>query len=333
MSAILCIISILFSGCSAVSFWQRVNDDTLALPEPVITPAVTGTVFEGPQQISISSSEEGVTFTYTTDGSNPKTSSTAMTGDLLTIQNSAWVRAYASKQGRDDSPVTSAGYTIRHVYVAGGQVIDVDASPGEYATYWKNGEDHAVAQEESYAYGLDISSTGEAYMCGKYFTGINYEACYWIDGIKQNNLSRETGTQDSIATDIVVLGNDVYISGYYTTATETIACYWVNGAITSLDTGGSTELKSSALCVDGSTIYSAGYYVSAGHKRACYWNGTTKIDLVHPDAATGDAEVLDITFQNGTLYTCGYFLTAPVHKTGKTVFFITADLFILKRYT
>ncbi len=67
--------------------------------------------YVGPQKVTISSTE-GATIKYTTDGSDPKTSSTAITGNIATIDAMTEVRAYAYKEDKFDSDISIARYNI-----------------------------------------------------------------------------------------------------------------------------------------------------------------------------------------------------------------------------
>ena len=83
--------------------------DTVGVPAPEITP--NGGTHEGSVEITLSNSMSGVTIRYTTDGSDPTSSSTQYAGPFNLTSN-ATVKARAYKSGLKDSPVAEAGFTI-----------------------------------------------------------------------------------------------------------------------------------------------------------------------------------------------------------------------------
>ena len=76
---------------------------------PTFTPA--GGTYTEPQQVTISSTAEGASIYYTTDGTAPTTSSALYTG-AITVSSSQTIKAIAVKSGMTDSAVASATYTI-----------------------------------------------------------------------------------------------------------------------------------------------------------------------------------------------------------------------------
>jgi formylglycine-generating enzyme len=96
------------------------------LPAPLITPA--GGTFESPQVVVLSCATAGATIRYTTNGSNPSSTSTLYTVPLQ-IHASQTIKARAFKTGWTQSPVTSASFTINDLlgemtYVHGGTFND-----------------------------------------------------------------------------------------------------------------------------------------------------------------------------------------------------------------
>lgn len=68
--------------------------------------------FLTPQNVSISCATEGATIYYTTNGSNPTTSSSVYSS-ALTISNTTTLKAMAAKSGHQNSAIDSVTYTIR----------------------------------------------------------------------------------------------------------------------------------------------------------------------------------------------------------------------------
>ncbi len=76
---------------------------------PVISPASESST--APIPVTITDSTSGSTIFYTTDGSNPTTSSKRYTG-MFTLTSSATVKAFATATGLTTSAIASATYTI-----------------------------------------------------------------------------------------------------------------------------------------------------------------------------------------------------------------------------
>ncbi|PJI10446.1 MULTISPECIES: cellulose binding domain-containing protein [Clostridium] len=101
---------------SVTTFVGDLNGDT---PTPVPTTtkveAPTMSVVSGTyttaQKVSLSSSTSDAAIYYTTDGSDPTTSSTLYSGPI-TISKTTTLKAIAVKNGMTDSDITSADYTI-----------------------------------------------------------------------------------------------------------------------------------------------------------------------------------------------------------------------------
>ena len=73
--------------------------------------------FNTAQNVTFSSSVAGVSFYYTTDGSNPTTASTLYTGPVA-VSATTTLKAIAAKTGLGNSPVTEGVYTILSPAVA-----------------------------------------------------------------------------------------------------------------------------------------------------------------------------------------------------------------------
>ncbi len=76
---------------------------------PTFSPA--GGTYSSAQSVSISCSTSGATIRYTTNGSDPTSSSTTYTGSI-TVSSSTTIKAKAFKAGMTDSATASAAYTI-----------------------------------------------------------------------------------------------------------------------------------------------------------------------------------------------------------------------------
>jgi nucleoid-associated protein YgaU len=65
------------------------------------------------QEVAITTSTEGAEIRYTTDGSAPSATSGTVYGGPVSVTETTTLRAIAVKTGMNDSPVTSATYTIK----------------------------------------------------------------------------------------------------------------------------------------------------------------------------------------------------------------------------
>lgn len=95
----------------------RLDDITVVVGEvaPVVaTPAFSPTAGEVNvnTQVTISCATDGATIYYTTDGTDPTTSSTRIQGNSVTIDVAKTIKAYAIKDGCTPSDVATAAYTI-----------------------------------------------------------------------------------------------------------------------------------------------------------------------------------------------------------------------------
>jgi nucleoid-associated protein YgaU len=108
-------LSIVLLNCPTTP--KKVN----TVAAPAFSPAEG--VYATPQAVTLSTATEGAEIRYTTDGSAPTPTSGTAYKAPLTISASATVRAIAYKNGWNDSPVSSAAYTIT------GTVAAVQFSP------------------------------------------------------------------------------------------------------------------------------------------------------------------------------------------------------------
>ncbi len=83
---------------------------------PVVTPA--GASFSSAQSVTISCSTSGATIRYTTDGSEPTSTSTAYSSAIAVNSGTITINAKAFKSGMTDSDTASATYTINPQKVA-----------------------------------------------------------------------------------------------------------------------------------------------------------------------------------------------------------------------
>jgi len=136
---------------------------------PAFNPA-EGT-YTAPQTVTLSASTEGADIRYTTDGSAPSaTSGTKYTGPIA-IGATTTVRAIASKNGWQDSPVTSAVYTLQVAavqfdppagsYDAAISVVLSATSAGADIWYTTDGSEPAAGAGTKYSAPVQLASGAE----------------------------------------------------------------------------------------------------------------------------------------------------------------------------
>lgn len=103
-------------ACAEFGEMDRSDADTktvtLKTDNPIFSPA-DGTYITT-QSVTISCANEGATIYYTTDGSDPTTSSAVYSG-AITVSQTTTIKAFAKYGEYDDSEIVSATYTIREV--------------------------------------------------------------------------------------------------------------------------------------------------------------------------------------------------------------------------
>lgn len=97
------------SGRRFVVWGVNSEESSASVFAPTFFPAA-GAVEAG-TEVTISSATEGATIYYTTDGSTPTTSSTQ--GTSVTINEATTIKAFAVKEGLNNSAVSTATYTIK----------------------------------------------------------------------------------------------------------------------------------------------------------------------------------------------------------------------------
>lgn len=88
------------------------NIVTLKTANPTFSP--TAGTYSSEQSVTISCENEGATIYYTTDGSDPTTSSAVYSG-AITISQTTTIKAFAKYGEYDESEIVSATYTIREI--------------------------------------------------------------------------------------------------------------------------------------------------------------------------------------------------------------------------
>ena len=96
-------------GINAIAITETSGSTTEKVATPTFTPAAG--VYTSVQSVEISSATDGATVYYTTDGTEPTTSSTVYS-EPISVSETTTIKAIAVKGGMDNSLVASATYAI-----------------------------------------------------------------------------------------------------------------------------------------------------------------------------------------------------------------------------
>ena len=169
-----------------------------------------------------------------------------------------------------------------NIYAAG-YYIDGYPNGTQYATYWINGKRIVLGEGEI----TDIHVENDIV----YATGLdeNWEAVYWVDGIKTVLDGNDTSSNS-----IFIHDGNVYVAGRFSNG----SCYWKNGIKTNLTTNADSEAFGIVVNDNGNVI-TGGYYMNNHHYLIpARWNGTSRRNLTKPQG--GDAEIYDVKLKNNT---------------------------------
>lgn len=249
------------------------------------------------------------------------------------ITNVSTTSSYAVywKNGVQTTLSTSGSSTTSGISVQGTDVYVVGVDT-DHATYWKNGAQNTLPLSGSATRSAATAITivnGDVYISGYTVelvpvpgtTGSQTVArltpVYWKNGAL---ISLPAASQQSRATAIKVMGNDVYLAGN----DGTTAVYWKNGTKTTL-AGGTYGATATGIAINGSNIYVSGSTFSSAPTSnpattaattgtAVLWkNGSLTTLAASPSFATGI--VFDPT-STGDYYISG-------NENGKSVFWYT----------
>ena len=147
---------------------------------PTFSPAA-GT-YTSAQSVELNTTTAGATIYYTTDGTDPTTSSSVY-ASAINVSTTTTIKAIAVKEGMDNSTVASATYTIVNIEHAG-----TEADP------------YTVADAIAYIGTLGSSTSGTVYVTGKISQIDSYNSTYgsityWIsdDGTTNNQMEVYSG--------------------------------------------------------------------------------------------------------------------------------------------
>ena len=151
-----------------------------AVATPTFSPAA-GT-YASAQSVELNTTTAGATIYYTTDGTDPTTSSSVYSS-AISVSTTTTIKAIAVKEGMDNSTVASATYTIVNIEHAG-----TEAAP------------YTVADAIAYIGTLGSSTSSTVYVTGKISQIDSYNSTYgsityWIsdDGTTNNQMEVYSG--------------------------------------------------------------------------------------------------------------------------------------------
>ena len=101
---------------SKIEYYYTPSSTTETVATPTFTPAA-GT-YTSAQNVTISTATDGATIYYTTDGTDPTTSSSVY-NSAIAVNSTTAIKAMAVKEGMDNSVVATAEYTIVNLEHAG----------------------------------------------------------------------------------------------------------------------------------------------------------------------------------------------------------------------
>ncbi len=192
----------------AYAYYTGMTDsDTAEAPYVITYEKVEAPVFDpasgsyvGAQTVNISTATSGAVIVYTTDGSDPKTSGTAVEGTSVSVDPSMTIKAYAYYTGMTDSDTAEAPYVITYEKVEapvfdlasgsyiGAQTVNIStATAGAVIVYTTDGSDPKTSGTavEGTLVSVDPSMTIKAYA---YYTGMTdsdtAEGVYVIEDVK-----------------------------------------------------------------------------------------------------------------------------------------------------
>ena len=279
--------------------------------QTVSTPSfslATGT-YSGTQKVSINCLTEGAIIYYTTDGTNPTTSSNVYSTPI-SVSSSQTIKAFAVANGYEDSEVASATYTIVPTLylisnslngasdwdVSTGSLMSYDSSTGRYSTTIFMDQANNYFQ---FAQGLSDGATNWSGLSGRIFpstsSGINVDVNnYDMDGTVPLTLTNSDTNASFWAP-----------AGVYTISVDLddLKCYVEQKIInvTFTPDGGDVDLNSNATI--SSNLYSLLHGINSSIKQSDITYATSTDNSNYTDGASYQFT----TPGNVTLYGKSYY--------------------------
>jgi hypothetical protein len=246
--------------------------------------------YSSAQTVTISSTTSGVTIYYTTDGSNPTTSSSQYSSPV-TVSSTQTLSAIALAPGDAQSAVGSAKYTINVSLPAAAtptfspaagsysaaQTVTISSATAGASIYYTT--DGSTPTTGSSAYAAPITVTASA----------TVQAIAVAEGYQQSAVGSATYTIN-IATPIAATPTFTPATGSYTKAqTVAIACA-TSGATIHYTTNGSTPTSASPAYSAPISVSATGTIkavaIATGYQQSAVASATYTINIAMPTAAT-----------------------------------------------
>lgn len=209
------------------------------------------------------------------------------------------------------SSITVSGNII---YLVGYYYID--GLPYKYASFFRGTSGTANLARtsslvpnttDSFAYDV-ILYNSRAYVAGKYLSGSDSTAFYWIEGQGRRDLpSLGKSSAQGIYVFEYGLVEFKYIAGYFQSNESYRACYWLDNGISitrfNLHPAGAAHSYANDVFVsaDG-TVYITGSYDTGLRRVPCYWIDGVRTDISGMPGSSQKIAVLD-----GKVFSAGYY--------------------------
>ncbi len=235
-----------FIEFSEAKFYKESGGNTTCAT-PTFSPAA-GAVLSG-TEVSINCSTSGATIYYTTDGTTP-TSSSDVYSDPIEITEATTIKAYAAKDGYDDSDVAAAEYTIREV--VSGYNIDFESPLEDYVdwTFENVGNTNTdISAHGGSKYGANINASGNGVASLTIQTKEtvalpNELTCYVSKTSKNTNTSNwyvQVSTDGNTWTNVTTSSATDMTQGEWKTITANLSSY--NEVYVRISYNGSTAIR------------------------------------------------------------------------------------------
>jgi hypothetical protein len=292
LSALLAISCILLAACGDAGLRSALSDIVnkakgSVAAAPTFSPGVGS--YTGPQFVTISTATVGAAIRYTTDGTTPTSSNGTVYSAPVNVTTTETIKTIAYGSSWNDSPVSSATYTIAHLYIAG--TLWSSASI-RTPCYWRDGTLTTLPTDSGDVYAetggqITEDGSGNLYIPGREgTTKSTIVPCYWKNGsltALPMGPGNTTGTMFSNPT--IDSSGNFYLAGTAGPASvnwwdKMTPCYWRNGAFIALSTDPDPYGSANGIALDGvGNLYISGNTNGSSGITPCYWKNGIKTPL------------------------------------------------------